>query len=150
MKNYTHPLHQLLSLTFLVAFFAGWPASASASEDAKTKSTAPGTMQSATKLGDLSPFRLIAEDVQTFVKKGDLPTAKARIKDLEISWDAAEAGLKHRAPKDWRLLDKAIDRALDALRATPPSQLECEKAVSAMLTVFNSLTDAAPISTPAQ
>lgn len=131
--------NRLRKMSLVIACVFGVLLTEGCSKPDQQAQQAPAGTQAATKLGDLSAFRAIAEDVAAKVDAQDLPAAKARIKDLEKTWDDAEAGIKPRAASDWHVLDKAIDRALDALRSNTPSQAECKATMADLLKAFDSL-----------
>jgi hypothetical protein len=93
------------------------------------------------KLGDLSSFRNLVVDVKALLAKDDIAGAKARLKDIETSWDEAEAGLKPRAAADWHILDKAIDRTLTAARATSPDRAACKSAIDEVVATMDRLAN---------
>ena len=142
LSNQSLPSFQFLTRCITIAAtaalllaFSGCSKPADTGNAASSPSSA-SSAKAASLLGDLMPFRTIAADVASLIDKNDLPAAKARIKDLELAWDGAEAGLKPRAAEDWHLVDKAIDHALTAVRADQPTQADSKaKLVDLMRTM---------------
>lgn len=90
-----------------------------------------------TPLGDLSTFSAIVTSVQGKVAANDLAGAKTNVKELEVAWDSAEAGLKPRDPKDWSKIDNEIDPVLTALRSSNPTQAGSATALDTLSTTLN-------------
>ena len=99
-----------------------------------TGSAAPVAKQPkpTTRLGNLTTFATITADLQAMVAKNDLAGGKKRVKDLEVSWDDAEAGLKPRDSGKWHQLDDEIDGVLTSLRAGNPNQADCTANLAAL------------------
>jgi uncharacterized membrane-anchored protein len=90
-----------------------------------------------TRLGNLSAFTTIAADVQSRVAKNDLAGAKTEVKDLEVAWDDAEAGLKPRDSAKWHQLDDEIDAVLTTLRAGHPTRSACRASLTTLIANLN-------------
>lgn len=109
--------------------------------DPKTKQDQPKTVALPTSgvLGDLSPFKKIAEDTLDLVKKNELAQAKTRIKNLETAWDDAEETMKPKSPEKWNSVDKSIDRALAQLRSAEPDPAACTATLKTVIAKFTTI-----------
>lgn len=90
-------------------------------------------------LGDLSVFRNIAEDTLTLVRSGSLSGAKARVGDLELAWDNAEARMKPMNPEKWSSVDDSIDDVLRKLRAVRQDGAACNTSLESLIALLDSL-----------
>lgn len=124
----------LLCWTVVVSGCSSNPTSPSATsgvstgQSAVTSTAAPSmapmpTGQSGTAKfppADVAGFRTIVTDTLAKVQAGDQAGAVARITDLESAWDQAQDRLQPLDPTGWESLDRKIDKALKAVRASAP------------------------------
>lgn len=132
------PILSTLMITALALTTVGCNQNSKA-DNGKAVASSSATATQTSKLGDLTQFKTIASDVSKLVDQNKLPEAKTRIKDLEMAWDSAEAGIKPRDVDNWHKLDIAIDGSLTALRADNPTQADCKKAMTNLMNTFNQL-----------
>ncbi len=90
-------------------------------------------------LGDLTPFREIAEDMLSRVRAGDMSGAKSRANDLETAWDNAQARLRAMNSEKWTLMDNAIDDVLKKVRSTQPNNAESSASLESFIAVIDTL-----------
>jgi uncharacterized membrane-anchored protein len=83
---------------------------------------------------DVTTLRSISQDTLDLVLRGDQAGAKARITDLESTWDDDEPRLRPLDTTAWTFLDRQIDDALSAVRARKPDTPAEEQALHALLT----------------
>ncbi len=100
------------------------------------------TVVALSALGDLAPYGRIASDTLALVDKGDIPAARARVKDLETSWDKAEATLKAKDKATWTTVDGMIDAALSDLRTPNPKAAACQASLRALIAELDGLDKA--------
>lgn len=105
---------------------------AATDQPASPQSMAPAAAQDS-KLGDLSVFSAIEQDMLNQVNQGKLDEAKTRADDLEYTWDQAEAHLKPKDSVMWSQVDKTIDTALRQVRAVHPDAQGCKSALESSL-----------------
>ena len=89
---------------------------------------------SAEVIAAMAQFKPIAQATLDLVKKGDMAAAKTKITELETAWDKNEKTLKAKYPAEWKLIDRAIDKALDTVRK--PAQPDAQKCEARLLDVI--------------
>jgi uncharacterized membrane-anchored protein len=87
----------------------------------------------ASPLGDLSSFRVITQDTLDRLNSGDQAGATARVDDLELGWDNAQARLKPKSKAAWTDVDGKIDTVLRELRSTSPNPDSEKSALTTLL-----------------
>ncbi len=101
-----------------------------------TASASSGAAANTAKLGDVSAFIKIEQDMLAAVNTGDMATAKSGANDLELTWDNSQALLKPKDTAKWNEIDGTIDTVLRQVRAVNPDKTKCQDALNQSLSAF--------------
>lgn len=89
------------------------------------------------RLGDLTPMRVIIADTLSLVDVGDIKGAIKRITEFEATWDKNASRLKKLDVRTWKKLDGASDVALSTVRYPTATQDEMKKDVGDLLNLLD-------------
>jgi preprotein translocase SecF subunit len=98
----------------------------------------PVATPSAGSMGDLSYLKVIITDTEKLLGSGNMNGARARITDLESTWDQNEEKLRAIDPEGWTSIDKSLDRALKQVRTGSPDLAACSEALNTLATKIDS------------
>jgi len=135
-------LQSLITVALFIAVGSwgySWRQNALKIEDAPAQTTSNSINQQTplSKLGDLTAFTKIAEDIKELETANNTNDAIARVADLEHDWDVAQAKLKPLDKDKWTEVDDAIDKVIREFRAVNPNQQGCLLAVDDLLKVLS-------------
>ena len=69
---------------------------------------------------NMTMYRELAADTLRAFQTHDLPTAKKKARELEVSWDTREKALQKKSPDLWGQIDKAMDAFIKPLQGKSP------------------------------
>ncbi|MBV9159041.1 MAG: hypothetical protein JO019_00380 [Candidatus Kaiserbacteria bacterium] len=140
-RNSRHVLAQVVvvALFFAVAAIGGYffRQQQLRGDISSTTGAATTTASGISRLGDLSQFKTLAQQILDAVNKGDWASANARVNDLEYAWDSSEGPLKARNAAAWTHVDSALDKVFREVRAVHPNQQTAQAALQNLLVVLS-------------
>lgn len=125
--------------TGLLLFHTSQQPHAAAAGESETGATSkapplPPTGAKVFPAGDVAALRTITQDTLARVQAGDQKAAKARVKNLETTWDDDQSRLKAIDSRSWTALDGEIDGVLTSVRASSPDPATETKNLQTLLT----------------
>jgi hypothetical protein len=107
---------------------------------ARPRASEPPAPGSHTVLGDLSAFRALAVDALRLAQTGDLRAARARVKELDESWERSASKTRPLSPAKWEAVEAAIDRAGRELRFWRARRTDSVEALQALISTIDALS----------
>jgi hypothetical protein len=82
---------------------------------------------------NMTPYRKLATDTLQAFKARDMPTAKKKARELEVTWDTHEKALQKKSPDLWGQIDKAMDAFIKPVQDKSSDPAKVQTAYDAFL-----------------
>lgn len=105
----------------------------SAQEPSPTVAQSQQAAVAATVDDNMTPYRKLATDTLNAFQAHDMPTAKAKARELEVAWDTQQKALKKKSPDVWGQIDKAMDAFIKPLQGKSPDPAKVQAAYDAFI-----------------
>ena len=135
----THGRRTVLQVVVVISVLLGLGVTGYFMRSAQLQAQATASASPDRPLGDLSAFRGIAQDMRGLVGAADWAGAKLGAGRLETAWDEGQAQLQRMSPKDWTVMDDAIDVVLRTTRSSSQDPSTSTAALQSLLAVIDSL-----------
>ena len=100
-----------------------------------------GAAEEAKSKFDMSSYKTMAEEALKLIAAKDYPAAEKKIVELEDKFDAGTTKLKAADRKVWTVIDKQMDVAIEAVKASK-DETTAKKATTEITSFITHLADA--------
>jgi hypothetical protein len=107
------------------------------SAEENTSSVSLSSSGTSTLVREIAGFKSLADQIKIAFVEGRTVVAKAKIEEMEVSWEQAEPRLHLKYPNQSQILDQSLDRVIAVFSRSRPDPKQASSSLDQLIAVIS-------------